>query len=281
MNLKNKMSFDEILKYAKQFFISYNINIDLDELIKDETIIFLDSDINESRHGSSYYDKLNNKRMISLVKREDILLLAVLIHEIMHYYNQPKDNNRNFSSEYLTEVISYCYELIAVDKFLNSRYEEDAITILKNTFYSLMYCAFYMYSPILAMCIYKNNNEKITKEEIEKTFKFESFKKEIITYINKRNLLSKDLWNLIGYYLAIYCFMEYKKDNSFINNLSELNNLINEKNIEQCLAIINIDGIDEIGSKAINNLDEYSNMLKLLDESFKFKNNNEVSCLKL
>lgn len=265
--LNIKMDFDEILENAKCFFNEYNINVNIDELIKNNTIIFIDNNEEKNCHGSSYYDKVNNKKMINLVKREDILLLAVLIHEIMHYYNQPIDNKRSFSSEYLTEVISYSFELIAMDKYIKTDYEKDAIVILKNTFYSLMHCAYFMYSAILSLCIYKNNDKKLTKEEIEKAIKFDTYKDEMTNYIKNRKALTKDLWNLIGYYLSIYCFMEYKKDNTFINNIIKLNDSINEQSLEQCLEIININSLDEIGTKAINNLDEYLNMIKSLDNT--------------
>ena len=259
-----KMSLNEILKHAKSFFNEYNIDVNIDELIKNKTIIFAESSEEKNRDGYSYYDEVNNKKMIEVVKRNDMFLFAVLIHEIMHYTNQPKDNKRSFASEYLTEVISYSFELIAIDKFIKTDYEKDAIVILKNIFYSLRQCAYFMYSAVLSLCIYKNNDKKISKEAIEKSIKFDTYKNEMINYIKSRKALTKDLWNLVGYYLAIYCFIEYKKDNTFINNIIKLNDSINEQSLDQCLKIIDINNFNEIGIKATNNLDEYLNMIKSL-----------------
>jgi hypothetical protein len=140
---------------------------------------------------------------------------------------------------------------------------------MKSIFSTLMHSAFNIYSPMLAICIYKNCNNKIDKEVVEISLKFSVFKEEMINYVKNKNFLTKKLWDLIGYYLAIYCFIEYKKDNSFINNLSLLNDSINDKSLEECLNIINLKSIDEVGIKAINNLDEYVKLIHSFDEEIK------------
>ena len=63
------------------------------------------------------------------------ILMVLGFFYIIIYINLPKDNKRSFASEYLTEVISYSFELIAIDKFIKTDYEKDAIVILKNIFY--------------------------------------------------------------------------------------------------------------------------------------------------
>ena len=239
-NLNTKMMFEDVLKNVREFFERNNININLDKLINEKTIIFIDSD-DKNLHGTSY--------------------LAVLIHEIMHYYNQPENDERTFSSEYLTEVVSYSCELIAIDKFINSEYKDDVNKIIKNTFYSMVSCAWFMYSSILSLCIFKNNG-CITKDEIEKSINFDRYKNEMSNYIKERHNLSKDLWNLIGYYLAIYNYVEYKKDNNHLNKVLLLNDSINDEELLECLKIIDINSMDEIASKGLNALDEYIEMFQ-------------------
>lgn len=255
-NLNCKMTLEEAIKNATDFFNDNNININIEELINDGTINFVDSNMSRNQDGTSYYDEDAKRKLVELRKREDILMLVVLIHELMHYYNQPNDNNRTFSSEYLTEVISYSCELISIDKYIDTKYKEDVQKIIKNIFYSLLSCANFMYSSILSLCIYKNNN-KISKEEIEKYINFERYKQEMSNYIKERHNLSKDLWNLIGYYLAIYNYVQYKKDSNHLNKIIELNDNINEKDLLDCLKIIEINSMEEVASKGLESLDEY------------------------
>ena len=259
IKIEQKMKIEKIIKYASEFFKENKIDIDINELIKNKVIEFENPKENNNSHGKSYFDKETKQKLINVVNNNNLLTLAVLVHEIMHYLNQPNDDNRNETSEFLTEAISYSIELILIDKFLETEYKNDALYIMKKTLYSSLKAAYYSYSPILSICIYKNNEEKITKEKIEEFLKFEIYKKEMQEFIKNRSNLSFNIWNLIGYYLAIYNYIEYKKDSKHIEKIKELNNNINEKTFEECLKIIDIDNFQELIEKGLNNIDEYIN----------------------
>ena len=83
---------------------------------------------------------------------------AVLVHEIIHYINQPEDDNRNYVSDYLTEAVSYSYELMFLDSFLKSDYKEDALSIMQSLAYSMKQAVFSAFSPAFSLKLYKLNN---------------------------------------------------------------------------------------------------------------------------
>ena len=253
--IEKEISLEETIKIINDFLKEIEINIDINKLIENKTIRFIEEK-NKNKQGKSYYDEKQKRKIIDIVKRKDILMLAVIIHEIMHYTNQPKDGKRNTTSDFLTEAISYSFELISMDKFLKTKYREDAIYVIKNVLYSLKYCANYSYSAALSLCIYKEN-KKLTKENIEEIIKFENYKNEMTNFIKNKYNLAYNTWNLIGYYLAIYIYIEYKKDKSFMNKIKELNDSINTKKFSECLKIIDINNINDIFEKGLSNIDEF------------------------
>lgn len=269
--IKNKMDINTIISFAQSFLNENNINIDINRLIEDGSINFIDDIKNENRQGVSYYK--DNKKMIDVNNSNNILELCILIHELMHYYNQPDDNVRSEASEYLTEAVSYGYELILLDKFLDSEYREDAEFIYYNIVFSLGHLSFDLYSPLLSLKIFLENG-KLKKEEIEKYLQLENYIDEMKKFIMNKKKFSSSVWNMIGYYLGMYNYIEYKKDNKFKEKLLEFNNSINNKNIKECLKIIGINNLSDIFDKCINNLDEYIN-------NFNIEKNNKQLVKKL
>ena len=262
INFEQKLDTNTVILYAQEFFKKQNIKVNVKELIDNSTIKFSNHyPENTNSFGNSFYDDKLKKKLIIIKKTDNLLMLAVLVHEIMHYLNQPEDNQRSTASEYLTEVVSYSYELILLNEFLNTDIGVEALFLMDNIVYSLIYCIFFIYSPMLSLKLYKEN-QKITKEEIEKYLKFENYKEEMRKYIKGKRTLDKDIWNVIGYFFSIYIFMEYQKNPQFKNKILELHHRLNKKDFLECLKIININNIDDISNKAINSIDAYITFIK-------------------
>lgn len=264
-NQNIRYDLEKAINVAQDFLDEMNIKINIYDLINDGTIIFNNGFKNKNLKGESTFDKERNKKIIYIHKTNDLIMTAVLIHELIHYYNQPLDDNRTLASEFLTEVTSYGYELIFLDRYLSGKYKNDAEDIFRCIINSLRWASFSIYAPVLSLKLYKNNI--LTFEEIEKNMKLENYFNEMKDFIKSGNKISGSLWNIIGYYLAIYIYIEYKKDNSFSNKLLELNNSMNNKSFMDCLKIINLNSIDEVFKKGTTNLEEYSNFVNSFENN--------------
>lgn len=246
------------IKYAQQFLDELSIDFDIEQKIRDNTIKFID-DNSGNVNGRSFYNSKRSKKLITVNKRNDLLMPAVLVHEIIHYINQPEDDNRNYVSDYLTEAVSYSYELMFLDSFLKSDYKEDALSIMQSLAYSMKQAVFSAFSPAFSLKLYKLNS-KIEKETIEKSFSFENYKNEMTDFIMRQQVLLNYVWNVIGYSYAISNFISYKKDSSFADKILELNNSINDKSLSECLNIIGLEKLDD--DKPVNSIDEYTAYVK-------------------
>ena len=246
------------IKYAQQFLDELNIDFDIEQKIRDNTIKFIDDD-SGNVSGNSFYDVKGGKRLITVNKKKDLSMSAVLVHEIIHYVNQPKDNNRNYVSDYLTEAVSYSYELIFLDRFLKSDYKDDALSIMQLIPYLVKRNAFLAFSPTLSIKLYKENN-KVENKKVEKYLSFENYKNEMVDFIMRNSILPNYVWNVIGCSYAISNFINYKKDSSFADKILELNNSINDKSLSECLNIIGLEKLDD--DKPVNSIDEYTAYVK-------------------
>lgn len=252
---------EDAIKMAQDFLYKNNININIRELIDDNTLSFKKEFNEKDEDGTSSFDEKQNKKIISVNETNNLLMPIVLTHEILHYTNQPNDNNRPNASEFLTEVVSYSYELIFLDNLLETEYKEDAIRLMNNVLHSLTSCAFFNYSPILSIKLMKEN-KKLDKRKIEEKLPIKDYINEMRECIMNKRIISKEVWNIIGFFLAIYSYIEYKKDNNFINKLFKLNNSLNEKTFVECLSIIDINSMNDILNKCMNNIDEFGNFIE-------------------
>lgn len=255
----------EGIKNAQDFLDEMNIQININDLISDGTITFKDGLEPEMEHGRSTFDQERNKKVIYVYQTNDLAMVAVLIHELIHYYNQPIDNNRTMASDFLTEVTSYGYELIFVDRYLSGKYQSDAEDMFRWVIHSLRWNSFCTYAPIFSLKLYKEN--KLTMEEIEKKMPVEKYVQEMKHFMKKGQLISSNLWNIIGYYLAIYSYMEYKKNPCFSENLLELNDSMNHKSFMECLKTIHLNSMDDVFTKGIIHLEEYADFVNKFEKN--------------
>ena len=268
-NLNVRYDLEEGIKVAQDFLDEMNIRININDLINNGSIIFNNGFETEFSHGESSFDKEKNKKVIYIHKTNDLRMIAVLIHELIHYYNQPTDNNRSIASEFLTEATSYGYELIFLDRYLSGEYQSDAEDIFRRVINSLRWASFFTYAPVFSLKLYKNNN--LTMEEIEKKMSLENYFNEMKDFIKNGRMISNNLWNIIGYYLGIYSYIEYKKDPLFKNKLLRLTESMNNESFMECLKIIDLNNIDDAFTKGVINLDEYADFVNSFENNEKVK----------
>ena len=258
------VSLEENISLAQQFLDKNNINVSIKELIANGNIIFkkIDDKTAKSKDGTSYYDK-DNKRVIEIYLNNNVIDSCILIHEIMHFLNQP-ESKRDFVSDLLTESLSYGMEFIYIEELKQIKYSNDLNIFMKFVVPTILKCmdkVYYCYKLIL---LYKKEKD-ISLETYNKVFKDNNYEKTIDRfeeYVKEHNLVVRDTWNVLGFPIAIYILETYKKDNDFIKILMEYNKAINEKSYQECLDIIglNIDTefIDKIKSSTNSFLESLS-----------------------
>ena len=195
--------------------------------------------------------------------RNNIIDSCILIHEIIHFLNQP-EAKRNFVSDLLTESLSYGMEFIYIEELKQTKYGNDLNVFMKfvaSTILKYMDKVYYCYKLIL---LYKKEKD-ISLEAYNKVFKDKNYEKTIDCfeeYVKEHNLVVEDTWNVIGFPIAIYILETYKKDKSIIKKLMKYHEAINEKSYQECLDIIglNIDTefVDKIKSSTNSFLESLS-----------------------
>ncbi len=256
------VSIEENISLAQQFLDRHNINVSIKKLIANGNIVLKKVD-KQTKDGISYYDK-DNKKIIEIYLHNNIIDSCILIHEIMHFLNQPEDK-RNFVSDLLTESLSYGMEFIYVEELKKIKYSNDLDIFMKfgiSTILKYMDKVYYCYKMIL---LYKKE-KNISLEAYNKVFKDNNYEKTIDCfedYVKEHNLIVKDTWNVLGFPIAIYILETYKKDNSIIKKLMKYNDAINEKSYHECLDIIGLnianDFKNKIKSSTSSFLDSLSN----------------------
>lgn len=258
------VSLEENISLAQQFLDKHNINVSIKKLIANGNIIFkkIDDKTAKSKNGISYYDK-DNKRVIEIYLNNNVIDSCILIHEIMHFLNQP-ESKRDFVSDLLTESLSYGIEFIYIEELKDTSYYNDMNIFMRfvaRTILKYMDKVYYCYKLIL---IYKKEKD-ISLEAYSKIFQDNNFEKTIDyfeKYVKEHNFIVEDTWNVIGFPIAIYILETYKKDSSIIKKLMKYNDAINEKSYQECLNIIGLssdkDFIDKIKSSTISFLESLS-----------------------
>ena len=271
-NTYNYIKTDISIDRVQDFLRKNNFNLEIRKLVKNGSILFIEANnwTSKTSDGYSYYDYENKRKMIDIKNTNDIRTMEVLIHEIMHYINQPEKDNRSFTSDFLTETISYTYELIFLDELLNEEYREDVIKIMKYKIDDILHVIYEMSSILLTIKLYKKN--KFNKEKIEEKIQFNDYIEEMKLIIkNDRNLL-KLTWYLVGFSLSISNFICYKEDNSYIDKIHLLNDNLNTKSLDECFKILDINSYEEYLDKVLINIDKYQEYFnKRVKESDKSK----------
>lgn len=252
-----KLETKQIIDISQKFLDNHKIKINIKELI-DKGILNLENKekpkneyYDTIQDGIIHYDKEKDKIKIELLLENSIFDCGVLIHELMHYLNQPKEN-RNIVSDLLTEAVSYSTEMIFHEDIKDS-YPND----YKKTYYGFIrtlnakiYYSYYIYKIIYLYKMKKDINEELYKEVFNDEYyeeTIEAFEK----YASNRNQIFKDTWNVISLPLTTYIIEKYNNKEIQFDSIIEFSDSINDKSIEECIKIVGIDSRDDFCIKTI------------------------------
>ena len=252
-----KLETKQIIDLSQKFLDNHKIKINIKNLI-DKGILNLENKekpkneyYDTIQDGIIHYDKENDKIKIELLLENSIFDCGVLIHELMHYLNQPK-KNRNIVSDLLTEAVSYSTEMIFYEDIKDS-YPND----YNKTYYGFIrtlnakiYYSYYIYKIIYLYKIKKDINEELYKEVFNDEYyeeTIEAFEK----YASNRNQIFKDTWNVISLPLTTYILEKYNNKEMQFDSIIEFSDSINDKSIEECIKIVGIDSRDDFCIKTI------------------------------
>ncbi len=240
---------DEMLNIVQTFLNKYSINIDVYKLLENNILKIEDSDQIAYYNGLTYMDS-SNQYKITINFTGSIFDCGVLVHEIMHYINRSDIyekilTEKNFTNMLLTESISYAMEIIFYEDLENSIYQNDQ-KIYKLGYGKTIECyCNNMVDIYKIILIYKKTNG-IKLENYQQIYKDNNYDSTILKfqfYLLNKGFILKDTSYIIGLSLAIYMFVNYQKDNSFINNIIEFNNAINNNNFKDSLKVIGINDL--------------------------------------
>ena len=252
------MTKEDTITLVKHFLSSHDINLKLKKLIEDgvlmlENDVFETKDVNNffncKKDGFSHYDK-DNKKIMFINMENTIFDGATMVHELMHYRNQP-DNKRNFISDLLTEALSYGVELIFFEDLKDTIYHEDRslhFKLFEKLMYNYMYRIRYIYKIILLYKRTKDINEDLYNEIFDDG-DYEITMKYFDLYVQQRECILQNTWMVIGLPLAIYILEEYKKDHNFFNSVELFNSSLNTKSLDDCLRALKINNQDDLKAK--------------------------------
>lgn len=263
-NTYSNINLNETITLAQDFFFDHNFNINVAQMIKDNTLIINEKAINKrndfngtEQDGISYYDENHNK-VAAINSQKTINDSIVIIHELLHYLNQPP-YKRNGVSDLLTEAISYGAELIFCEELKNKKYKEDCESHFKNIAILTYKYAYSIYNIYKIVYLYKEKND-ITEEKYNELYNDNQYlntMKDFEKYTELHCSIFRDTWYMIGLPLAIYLLEEYKKDKNNIKYIHILNENINKKDLKWCMNAIGINNISILKEKIKTSIENF------------------------
>ncbi|MDD3241879.1 MAG: hypothetical protein PHQ64_03840 [Bacilli bacterium] len=263
---------DESISLAQNFFNEHSISINVEDLIKNNILVFNNSEkrvdpfYNFKASGVSYYEE--NLKKINVDLEYNLFDSMIIIHEIMHYLNQP-DNDRNINNHLLTEALSFGVEAIYIDSKIDTEYKNDAIDSLNNlarSNYMQMNIGYDLYKIIY---LYKEKKD-ITKSAYDEMFSDDNYERMIDNfdkYILTKKTIFNYTWNVLGYPLAVYLYEEYKENNHFIKNILEFNKSLFDNDFNFSLKVIGLDNLSMTKEKIEKSTELFIERIKELNKN--------------
>lgn len=233
-------NFFENIELIKGFYEKYNIKLNLEKLIKNGTIGYIDRIDEFHIEGHNYYK--DEMKLVDSCNNGLIIDSIILIHELSHLRDQP-DNHRPIPSDLLTEALAFTEELIFLDYLSTLGYENDALLFKKylcSQCIGLAKSSISMFRLGSVFANFSNLSSTSYKLYFDSLDNYEKDLENLSKYPTNIRWFLSDSWYTLGYTLAIYMYYEFKKDNSFMDNIKMLHDVINTHDIFSCLKLMNL-----------------------------------------
>jgi len=259
-------SFVKNMMLINDFYKKLHINFQIDEVANKGILDITTNDrekVIKNKDDEAFYGGWTNylddgKKSIEVNNNGLVTDSSIWVHELTHYRNQD-DDGRSEVGDILTETMSFTYELIYLD-YLEKDYPYEAkalrIDMIMNTYSQ---CFVDTWNMMILFIIYDKLGN-ITEENFKVIFpnyaiddSYERLIDYANTYIVDNDEITDSLLYTIATMLSIYMFMEYKKDNSFIEKIEMFNAKINNSTIEELFNIINLTNYTDDGIFNENN----------------------------
>lgn len=268
---------EEMIILAQEYFIRHNIKINIEELLKNKTLEIVPlKETKEIVSSLGYVNNSDGTIKIKVSNDNTIFSVGILIHELLHYLNEPT-TKRSFTSDLFTEIPSYYNELIFFLELNNTKYQKDSlrsIILIQRLIYKEAYILYTIYKMLY---VYFQTKD-ISKESYEKLFDDNQYEKsmEILNeYTIQRRSILRDTWTFIASPFYINYFMKYQENPSSFETITELSNKLNEYNISDCMIHLGYPTLEDF----IDQTKEYTTkFISLINSYFsKLENTKEIS----
>lgn len=244
-----RFDFFEKIALIKDFYSQYNINLDLDTLISDGTIEFIESDIDENPF---YYNGRNSKikghKSVKVSNNGTIADVPIFVHELGHFRNQL--DKTTSMRELFTEPLARTDELLFLDYLKNFGYEEE---VRKLTIYIFQYSAYNARyaKPVLKMFLLFDELGDISidsyKMLYEDTTNYEQELKVFEGQIKREEFyLDEYVRYVFDTYISSYLYLKYRENNKFLENINKLHEMVKTNNMFEILKSI---GLTNLGKE--------------------------------
>ena len=217
----SKMDFMGKVITAKDFFKQINLNVDVEECIKDGTIepFMINFSKNNMKRYLNGHGQINSNGTGEVVFPNSGLVLDLVImnHELGHYANKPNDKE---GVSILSEAVALYTELQTYDYLFSLEYEIEA-DFFKNLRISWTYKDAIRYSNLISILLTYLTYGSVTKENFERLIKDKDYYNTLNSIEKKDDFFSLSIIMnyILGILLASYMYEKVKDDFSFTENI--------------------------------------------------------------
>lgn len=264
--LGTEATLNEKINLIDDFYKSIGVDFKLDKIIEDGTFEIIRTnplhDILNSELTTGHNNYYGEHKSIEVYNNGLLTDSIIWVHEISHYRNQT-DIGRGQVNDLLTELLAFTESFIYVDYLEKQGYKKEAIMFKISEYKNLYNIVKVAYSSVKIYLLYFLIGE-VSKENYKYLYKEDDSYDRAIDMFEEINNRNYDLiFTLIWYSIAtisIYNYERYKKDNSYIGKVKELNDKIQtDISLEDALKIIDIRLDSDSLNKILNGLNSFKN----------------------
>lgn len=229
----------ESIELVKKYYKENNIDIDLDELVCDGTINFVEQErLKHITKGLSHSE--NGKKLIEVWTQFNVFDAVVLLHELSHY----KDQGGNTQvRDLFTEGIAYAEEHIFVDWL-----EENGFPGIKETWEKMMnacrhFFADYQYKNLKIYNLFDKMGN-IDKDTYEYYYEDDTNYEEIMNRFDRKYDVQTEGEYVFGFAISDYIYDKYRKGEMTIQDIEKLHKIVNT-DLDQTFEALDLEDLYE------------------------------------